>query len=90
MILLSIHPESQLCSNVGTVLVLDDPAPRPRLVEVAEQHPELIFVNKIVVGSEESERSCVADVFAGEGVLEVERGSLTTGSPRADPGLTPD
>ena len=45
-------------------------SPRPRLLKVAEAHPDLVFVNKIVAGSEESKRSCVNDVFREEDALK--------------------
>jgi hypothetical protein len=35
-----------------------DTSPRPRLVKVAAAHPDLIFVNKIVAGTEAG--SCTA------------------------------
>ena len=52
-------------------------SPRPRLVKVAAAHPDLIFVNKIVAGTEESKKSCVNDVFKGVEALEAEgRGAV--------------
>lgn len=39
-------------------------------MKVAAAHPDLIFANKIVAGTEESTKSCVNDIFKGDEALK--------------------